>query len=158
MKVKEAKNITSLLPNEVIILLRPLQRALKETSQLIQTSPWAYLASPQAANNANGYRLRSPASQVPLPMTPQSAALGPAVQATVPSTPQTSTYNPTFTNSMFERSDVWVPSFSGGTSSTVSSRAGTMTSSVADGSFTPASTISPINSVNNRYINGKPVF
>ncbi|RFU27798.1 hypothetical protein B7463_g8535, partial [Scytalidium lignicola] len=157
MKVKEAKNITSLLSNEVIILLRPLQKALKESSQLIQTSPWAFLTSPQA-NNANGYRVRSPASQVPLPMTPQSAALGPAVQATVPSTPQTSTYNPTFSSNIFERPEAWVPSFNGAFSSTASSRAGTMTSSIADGSFTPATTISPMNSINTRYINGKVVF
>ncbi|KAH8821176.1 RAM signaling pathway protein-domain-containing protein [Xylogone sp. PMI_703] len=157
MKVKEAKNITSLLPNEVIILLRPLQKALKESSQLIQTSPWAFLASPQA-NNTNGYRVRSPASQVPLPMTPQSAALGPAVQATVPSTPQTSTYNPTFSSNMFERPEAWVPSLNSGFSSTASSRAGTMTSSINDGSFTPATTMSPMSAINTRYINGKVVF
>ncbi len=144
MKVKEAKSITVLLPTDVIILLRPLQRAIKETSQLIQTSPWSFLAAPQASNGSS-YTTQSPASQTPLPMTPQSAALGPAVQATVPSTPQSASYNAMFSGNVFERGDALLSMSNGG--SLASSRAGTMTSALGanDGMMTPASIISSLN-------------
>lgn len=157
MKVKEAKTITSFLPTEVIILLRPLQKLIKETSQLIQASPWSYLATSSTSstltNGASAYNVQSPASQVPLPMTPQSAALGPAVQATVPSTPQSASYNAMFSGNVFERADAYL-SMNG--SSTLSSRTATMTSSTmvpSDGSITPAAILSPANSTS-RFING----
>jgi hypothetical protein len=162
MKVKEAKNVTTLLPMEVIVLLRPLQKVIKETSQLIQASPWSYLATLSSSNgipNGSAYSTQSPASQVPLPMTPQSAALGPAVQATVPSTPQSATYNAMFSGNVFERADAYL-SMNGG--SVVSSRNGTMTSSAMgsnDGTITPASILSPLNSSNPRFNgNGKMAF
>jgi hypothetical protein len=144
--VKEAKAVTSVLPTEVISILRPLHITVKETSQLIQNSPWSYLAGPQSSNviaNGSSYSTRSPASQIPLPMTPQSAALGPAVQATVPSTPQ-SAY-PMFRGEVYQRAEY----------SNASSRTGTMTSSIgstsstlstADGAMTPVSLMSPGNS------------
>ena len=63
-------------------------------------------ALPQSNNGINGaYTVQSPAVQMPLPMTPQSAALGPAVQATVPSTPQSASFNGIFTGNVFERAD-----------------------------------------------------
>jgi hypothetical protein len=151
--------VSCLLPTDVIILLRPLQKAIKETSQLIQTSPWSFMAAlPQANNGINGsYVVQSPASQVPLPMTPQSAALGPAVQATVPSTPQSATYNGMFSGNVFERADTFL-SMNG--SSVVSSRAGTMTSTLGsnDGSMTTASMLSPMNSFGSRFNSGKVTF
>ncbi|KAG0652028.1 Leucine-rich repeat-containing sog2 [Hyphodiscus hymeniophilus] len=160
MKVKEAKNVTTLLSTDVIVLLRPLQKVIKETSQLIQASPWSYLATLSSSNsisNASAYTSQSPASQIPLPMTPQSAALGPAVQATVPSTPQSATYNAMFSGNVFERADAYL-SMNGG--SVASSRNGTMTSaSLNDGSMTPASGLSPLNSSNSRFNgNGKMAF
>ena len=161
MKVKEAKSVTTLLPNEVIILLRPLQRIIKDTSQLIQASPWSYLATLSSSNgNSNGsaYTSQSPASQIPLPMTPQSAALGPAVQATVPSTPQSATYNAMFSSNVFERADAYL-SMNGG--SVASSRNGTMTNSTLgpnDASMTPASILSPLNSISRFNGNGKMAF
>ncbi|KAH7356731.1 RAM signaling pathway protein-domain-containing protein [Rhexocercosporidium sp. MPI-PUGE-AT-0058] len=151
MKVKEAKSLSASLPTEVIILLRPLQKVIKETSHLIQTSPWAFLATPQANGMSNGtYSAQSPASQVPLPMTPQSAALGPAVQATVPSTPQSASYNGIFNGNVFDRADTLL-SMNGGSVS--SSRTGTMTSSYGsnDGTMTPASILSPMNSFGSRF-------
>jgi hypothetical protein len=82
IKVKEAKSNTFLFPPVVVHHLRPLQRAIKECSQLIHNSPWASLTTPQSIQNGPNitYTLQSPSSQVALPMTPQSAALGPAVQ------------------------------------------------------------------------------
>ena len=145
MQVKEAKSVTPLLPSDVIVLLRPLQKAIKDTSQLIQTSPWSFLTTPQTSNGmTNGsYTVQSPASQMSLPMTPQSAALGPAVQATVPSTPQSASYNAMFSGNVFERADALL-SMNG--SSVASSRAGTMTSTVGshDGNMTPTSMLSPM--------------
>jgi hypothetical protein len=84
-------------------------------------------------------------------MTPQSAALGPAVQATVPSTPQSASYNAMFSGNVFERADAYL-SMNGG--SVVSSRTGTMISSAIgsnDGTITPASTMSPLNSAGSRF-------
>lgn len=151
MKVKEAKSLSASLPSDVIILLRPLQKAIKETSQLIQTSPWAFLATPQTNGMSNGtYSTQSPASQVPLPMTPQSAALGPAVQATVPSTPQSAAYNGIFNGNVFDRADTLL-SMNG--SSVSSSRTGTMSSAYGsnDGIMTPASILSPMNPFGSRF-------
>ena len=54
------------------------------------------------------YAVQSPAVHMPLPMTPQSAALGPAVQATVPSTPQSATFNGMFSGNVFERADAFL--------------------------------------------------
>jgi hypothetical protein len=151
--------VTALLPTDVIILLRPLQKVIKETGQLIQNSPWSFMAAPpQSSNGVNGsYTVQSPAVQMPLPMTPQSAALGPAVQATVPSTPQSATFNGMFSGNVFERADALL-SMNG--SSVVSSRAGTMTSTLGsnDGSMTPASMLSPMNSFGSRYNTGKVTF
>lgn len=184
MKVKEAKSITALLPNDVIMLLRPLQKSIKECSQLIQSSPWSFLAAPQsssAAANSNGiYTIQSPASQVPLPMTPASAALGPAVQATVPSTPQSATYNGAyningnggtynantiFTGNVFERADTFMAmngmNGMNGMNSAASSRSATMTSflSSRDGDVTPLSSVlSPMNSFTRFGGNGKVTF
>lgn len=101
--VAESRNRTSILPIEVAVHLKPLHKAVKETGQLIQISPWAFLAS-LATNNSSGSNNPghfsnqtstssiSPPPQTPLPMTPQSAALGPAVMATVPSS-SASTYS-----------------------------------------------------------------
>lgn len=146
-----------LFPPEVIPLLRPLQKQIKTCGQLIQSSPWSYLATSQP-NNAgpNGtYITKSPASQVSLPMTPQSAALGPAVQATVPSTPHSGSYNAMFSGNVFERADALLSM----NNSAASSRAGTMTSNI-DGTM-PSSLVSPLNSMNSRFNgngNGRALF
>lgn len=154
--MKEAKAVTTLLPMDVIGLLRPLQKVVKETGQLIQTSPWSFLAAPQSSNGST-FTTQSPASQVPLPMTPQSAALGPAVQATVPSTPQSASYNAMFSGNVFERADALLSM----NNSSISSRNGTMTSMLGsnDGSMTPASMLSPMNGFGTRFNgNGKVTF
>jgi hypothetical protein len=148
--------MTTLLPMDVIGLLRPLQKVVKETSQLIQTSPWSFLTAPQSSHGS-AYTTQSPASQVPLPMTPQSAALGPAAQATVPSTPQSASYTSMFGGSMFERADGSLSM----NNSSISSRNGTMTSMLSsnDGSMTPASMLSPMNGFGMRFNgNGKVTF
>lgn len=161
IKVKEAKAVTSLMPLDVIVLLRPLQKAVKECTHLISASPWDYLTKSNTTINGSSYTTQSPASQVPLPMTPQSAALGPAVQATVPSTPQSASYNAMFSGNVFERAEALL-SMNGG--SVLSSRAGTMTSVLGganDGMMTPASMLSPMNSINLRFNgngNGKVTF
>lgn len=153
IKVKEAKGVTTLLPTDVIYLLRPLQKAVKEAGQLMQSSPWSYLAGRHGSNHiSNGlYTTQSSASQIPLPMTPQSAALGPAVQATVPSTPQSASFGGMFNGNSFDRSDTMLSGHS--------SRANTMTSTLGgvDGSMN--SMLSPLNGMGGRYYgNGKVAF
>jgi hypothetical protein len=165
------KSVTSLVSTDVIALLRPLQKVIRETSQLIQASPWSLLTGPSSSQHGNtpstsnvSYILQSPASQVPMPMTPASAALGPAVQATVPSAPQSASYNTTmFQGNVFERADQLL---SMGGSSAFSSRAGTMTwaslgsNGEGPGSVGSGSTFSPTNGMNGglRYGSGKVVF
>ena len=147
MKVKEAKSQTSLLTSDVIVLLRPLQKAVKACGNLILNSPWSYLSVPQ--NGYSTYGLKSPAPQVPLPMTPQSAALGPAVQATVPSTPQSASYNAMFSGNVFERADALLSM----NSSAASSRSGTMTSNdgISSSMTSPATSMVSNNSMNSRF-------
>ncbi|OBT86362.1 hypothetical protein VE02_03804 [Pseudogymnoascus sp. 03VT05] len=171
VKVKEVKSVTSLISTDVIALLRPLQKVIRETSQLIQASPWSFLTGPSSgpggqhhASHANhhststssSYALQSP--QVAMPMTPASAALGPAVQATVPSAPQSAGYGTgMFQGNVFERADALL---SMGGSSAFSSRAGTMTAWGGSGDGqTPGGpgTFSPTNGMV-RYGGGKVVF
>jgi hypothetical protein len=184
VKVKEVKSITPLLGTDVISLLRPLQKVLRETSQMIGKSPWSYLAGQgQSTSRQNSvdqgqseaYAVQSPVTQVPMPMTPASAALGPAVQATFPSGPPSATgftSNPMFQGNVFERADALM---SMSNMSAFSSRAGTMTSNAtsawnSSGSTvygadsvpsSAASTLSPnghINSHMPRYGSGKVTF
>ncbi|KAI5862413.1 putative cell morphogenesis protein Sog2 [Durotheca rogersii] len=101
--------------------LRPIQISIKETNQLIMTSPWQYLLRhagnhindvsghyPSGHYSSNHYQSNSSVSQMQLPMTPQSAALGPAVQATVPSTPQSASFANAFNGNVFERADALI--------------------------------------------------
>lgn len=159
MHVKDAKALTTLLPTDVIILLRPLQKAIKETGQLIQTSPWAFLAGRQPVSSGMN-NLQSPAVQVQLPMTPQSAALGPAVQATVPSTPQSASFGSIFSGNVFERADTLL-SMNSSSSSVLSSRTATMNSSTHTAESSMSSILSPmIPSMGYRggYPNGKATY
>ncbi|KAI0385395.1 RAM signaling pathway protein-domain-containing protein [Hypomontagnella monticulosa] len=117
-------------PLDIRTRLRPIQISVKETSQLIMASPWAYLFRhtgniTDAANHysPSHYSSGSATTQIQLPMTPQSAALGPAVQATVPSTPQSASFDNVFNGNVFERADTLINM--GGLSL---SRTGTMTS------------------------------
>lgn len=120
------------LPMDVRTRLRPVQLSIKESTQLIITSPWAYLFR-QAGHPMDGPNYYSPHhyansnssmnSQMQLPVTPQSAALGPAVQATVPSTPQSANFDRAFSGNVFERADALISM--GGISM---SRTGTMNS------------------------------
>ena len=147
----------SLIPNEILLILRQVQRLVKECGILIETSPWKYLAAPQyqqqlavssammqTGSNLNGVSgpasATSPASPyvTPLPATPLSAALGPAVQATVPSMPMTqNTY--IFSGTVFERAD-----------SLLSMPARSLTTGITDGynqtggSGMPSTLLSPI--------------
>lgn len=174
VKVKEVKSVTSLISTDVIALLRPLQKVIRETSQLIQASPWSFLTGPSSGSGPSGqhhtnhtnhhststassYALQSP--QVAMPMTPASAALGPAVQATVPSAPQSAGYNTSmFQGNVFERADALL---SMGGSSAFSSRTGTMTgwagSGEGPGGTGGGGTFSPTNGMV-RYGGGKVVF
>lgn len=115
------------------------------------------MAAPRQPGTNGAYAIQSPAVHMPLPMTPQSAALGPAVQATVPSTPQSATFNGMFSGNVFERADAFLQTNG---SSVGSSRAGTMTSTYTnDGTVTPASILSPMNSmIYPRYNTGKVTF
>ncbi|KAI0843501.1 putative cell morphogenesis protein Sog2 [Hypoxylon sp. FL0890] len=117
-------------PLDIRTRLRPIQISVKETNQLIMASPWAYLLR-HAGNITDGpthyspshYSSGSAVTQIQLPMTPQSAALGPAVQATVPSTPQSASFANAFNGNVFERADALISM--GGLSM---SRTGTMNS------------------------------
>ncbi|KAE8374104.1 RAM signaling pathway protein-domain-containing protein [Aspergillus bertholletiae] len=108
-----------LLPPEIIVFLRPVQRASREAGRMIEGSPWSYLAdmtSGHAPANIYGPPLQSQHSQhqigaslspqsVTLPATPLSAALGPAAQATVPSTPASAYSDKFFEGDVFQRAD-----------------------------------------------------
>ncbi|KAI9867238.1 MAG: RAM signaling network component [Trichoglossum hirsutum] len=143
LRVKEARSM-SLIPNEILIILRQVQRLVKECGILIETSPWKYLAAPQyqqpqqpltvpnlvmqAGFNSGGLAGPGPATSppspyvTPLPATPLSAALGPAVQATVPSMPMPQNTYGIFSGTVFERSD-----------SLLSTPARSLTAGVTDG-------------------------
>ena len=158
------------LPFDTRARLRPIHKTLKECSTLMQTSPWSYLYK-EFSMGGDGvispYGTQS-STPVPLPMTPQSAALGPAVQATVPSTPQSASFASAFNGGVFERADALISL--GGISM---SRHGTMTSnstsslnsfsstlSSYDGIMTPGSMISPPGSLGPlplRFSNGSKV-
>lgn len=138
IKVKEVKAITTLLTNEVVAILRPLQKTVRETNNAISKSPWSYILTSSNSSNQTSntgvtanpaYGVLSPPPTIALPMTPASAALGPAVQATVPSTP--SYASTMFSGNVFERADALLASAS---SSAFSSRAGTMTGGSFGGS------------------------
>ncbi|CDM27863.1 RAM signalling pathway, SOG2 [Penicillium roqueforti FM164] len=124
-----------LLPAEVVILLRPVQKASREAGRLIEVSPWAYLTDPDrhpppsalygpllqashlqhhqtsvstsALTNNPSFQLNtmSPPQSVTVPATPLSAALGPAAQATVPSTPASAYSDRFFDGDVFQRAD-----------------------------------------------------
>lgn len=117
-------------PLDIRTRLRPIQINVKESNQLIMNSRWVYLLrhtghltdSPSHYSPSH-YSSSSANTQIQLPMTPQSAALGPAVQATVPSTPQSASFANAFSGNVFERADALISM--GGLSM---SRTGTMTS------------------------------
>ncbi|KAJ5673857.1 hypothetical protein N7462_009296 [Penicillium macrosclerotiorum] len=124
-----------LLPGDIIIILRPVQKASREAGRLIEASPWSYLsdmAPSNAPGNLYGPPLQTPQSQhqtsvstsaisshpnayqlaasmspqsVTVPATPLSAALGPAAQATVPSTPASAYSDKFFEGDVFQRAD-----------------------------------------------------
>ena len=75
----ETKNIAAqgLEINAIKVLLRPVQKAVKDMSHILNLTP-AYRGSlkPQMTHPS-----------MTMPATPLSAALGPAAQATVPSAP-----------------------------------------------------------------------
>ncbi|KGO68510.1 Leucine rich repeat 4 [Penicillium italicum] len=135
--VNEMRELRSmqLLPADVIILLRPVQKASREAGRLIEVSPWAYLADPDRhpppsalygpplqtqhlqhhqtsvstsalTNNPSfQFNMMSPPQSVTVPATPLSAALGPAAQATVPSTPASAYSDKFFEGDVFQRAD-----------------------------------------------------
>lgn len=124
-----------LLPGDIIIILRPVQKASREAGRLIEASPWSYLADMAPTNgpgNLYGPPLQVSQSQhqtsvstsalaphpniyqinagmspqsITVPATPLSAALGPAAQATVPSTPASAYSDKFFEGDVFQRAD-----------------------------------------------------
>ncbi|KAJ2980063.1 hypothetical protein NUW58_g7044 [Xylaria curta] len=113
-KLKQSREQVN-LSMEVKSRLRPIQLSIKETSNLIMASPWSN--PPRQAGHSldashhyspSHYSSSSTSTQVQLPMTPQSAALGPAVQATVPSTPQSGSFAHVFNGNVFERADALI--------------------------------------------------
>ncbi|OIW27281.1 hypothetical protein CONLIGDRAFT_645565 [Coniochaeta ligniaria NRRL 30616] len=114
------------LPVDIRTRLRPIQQAVKETTNLMVSSPWADFVrqGPSSHLSPNGSQggVTSPFSPngngngnvfALLPMTPQSAALGPAVQATVPSTPQSGSFSSAFNGGVFERADALIANMGG---------------------------------------------
>jgi hypothetical protein len=104
--ISDMRDVKSLVPRDVVIVLKPVHKASRDAGKLIDLSPWSYLADVSTA--PGGYQQGSTASpvNVPLPATPLSAALGPAAQATVPSTPA-SAYSTDrfFQGDVFQRAD-----------------------------------------------------
>lgn len=154
-KIKDSMNMVE-LPLDTRARLRPIQQSMKETRDLILSSPWSYYyMRPSAVPSSNNGPFGHGASNtVQLPMTPQSAALGPAVQATVPSTPQSASFAGAFNGNVFERADALIsmgglhmPSRSGTMSTTTGSSSlssiSSSLSSTQDGTMTPNSMLSP---------------
>jgi hypothetical protein len=122
--MREVRNM-QLLPPDIIMILRPVQKACREAGRLIEASPWSYLADmsmapapniygpPLQTHHAsvstsfisNGLHSNTSPQSVPLPATPLSAALGPAAQATVPSTPASAYSDKFFAGDVFQRAD-----------------------------------------------------
>ncbi|KAF9887850.1 RAM signaling network component [Aspergillus nanangensis] len=113
--MREVRNM-QLLPSDIIVILRPVQRASREAGRLVEASPWSYLADMASGNappNIYGPPLQSQhqmnsglsPQSVTLPATPLSAALGPAAQATVPSTPASAYSDKFFEGDVFQRAD-----------------------------------------------------
>ena len=124
-----------LLPQDIVIILRPVQKASREAGRLIEASPWSFLAdmaSHQGPGTLYGPPLQQPHLQhqtsastsaltahpntyqlntgnspqsITVPSTPLSAALGPAAQATVPSTPASAYSDKFFEGDVFQRAD-----------------------------------------------------
>ena len=108
-----------LLPQDIIIILRPVQRGSREAGRLIEASPWSYLADMSSANGPgnlygpplHGHHSQHPSNSsmspqsMPIPATPLSAALGPAAQATIPSTPASAYSDKFFEGDVFQRAD-----------------------------------------------------
>lgn len=132
--VTEMREVRSmqLLPQDIVIILRPVQKASREAGRLIEASPWSYLADMAAPGNLYGPPLQPPNAQhqmsvstsaitshpnayqlathmspqsVTIPATPLGAALGPAAQATVPSTPASAYSDKFFEGDVFQRAD-----------------------------------------------------
>ncbi|PGH27497.1 hypothetical protein AJ80_00738 [Polytolypa hystricis UAMH7299] len=128
--MREAKNLR-VLPQDVVMALRPVQKAIRDAGRLIDGSAWSYLAELNTSNPSGAYPPHlqtthmqqysnsststimsgstltngSSPQSVPLPATPLSAALGPAAQATVPSTPISATSDRFFAGDVFQRAD-----------------------------------------------------
>lgn len=130
--MREIRNM-QLLPQDVIVILRPVQKASREAGRLIEASPWSFLADiAHGPNNLYGPPLQNPHSQhqasvstsalaahphayhlatglspqsITVPATPLSAALGPAAQATVPTTPASAYSDKFFEGDVFQRAD-----------------------------------------------------
>ena len=133
-EMREAKSL-QLLPPDIVVILRPVQKASREAGRQIEASPWSYLADmnpsnpqptgpyppllnphhPQHQTSASTSTMMTNASTavnsgsspqfVSLPATPLSAALGPAAQATVPSTPASAYSDRFFAGDVFQRAD-----------------------------------------------------
>lgn len=128
--MREVRNM-QILPPDIIMVLRPVQKASREAGRLVENSPWAPLAdmSSNPQNNLYGPPLQPPhhhasvsasalgsqslpylttgmsPQSVTVPATPLSAALGPAAQATVPSTPASAYSDKFFEGDVFQRAD-----------------------------------------------------
>ncbi|KAI0484237.1 RAM signaling pathway protein [Xylariaceae sp. FL0804] len=92
------------LPMDIRTRLRPIQISIKETSQLIMSSPWAFLLrqaghiSESSSPYSSHYSSNSTVTQMQLPMTPQSAALGPA----------SASFANAFSGDVFQRADALI--------------------------------------------------
>lgn len=122
--MRELKRLR-LLPQEIVMTLRPVQMTSREAGRLIDASPWSYLAELNSSSaNAAGPQQRSESSlstsssiptsaptngsspqSIQIPATPLGAALGPAAQATVPSTPASASRDKFFAGDIFQRAD-----------------------------------------------------
>lgn len=131
--MRDVRNM-HILPSDVIIILRPVQKACREAGRLIEASPWSYLADMITSTHPPilyGSPLQTQHSQhhpsvststfsshagsfsagsgmsphLLIPATPLSAALGPAAQATVPSTPASAYSDKFFEGDVFQRAD-----------------------------------------------------
>ncbi|KAJ5232450.1 hypothetical protein N7468_005406 [Penicillium chermesinum] len=123
--MKEVRSM-QLLPQDIVIILRPVQKASQQAGRLIEASPWSYLAdmygppmqpphiqhqtsvsASAITSHPSPFLLNTNMSpqSVTVPATPLSAALGPAAQATVPTTPASAYSDRFFEGDVFQRAD-----------------------------------------------------
>ncbi|RKF81729.1 hypothetical protein GcM3_032026 [Golovinomyces cichoracearum] len=149
IKVKDAMSITPLLNKEVLAVLRPLHKSIKDTAQLIQSSPWSSLVS-STSSGVIGSRPTKPRSQKSVPTTPVSTALGSISHSSTTSTNQNVSNGFMLTGNVFERADALL-SMNGSVASSRNNMTSSLGSTGSTDNNIPTPVLTPANSFSSKY-------